>query len=324
MVAPPGLPELLSWAVVPVTNEALFVDTTGVGAIGVLARAEFRLGREAGHEFNESLAPETADKMHHGNTIVFRTSRAKGASRFPAVPWALRVARDYDNLGGQIESPGVDNRRGPGSQPHRQGDGLTHYWEYGQWLDPIADAEKIRDHLFCAIYGTFANAKRQEENADLELTYVGHVPAGGEARRLVGDHILTENDIRKRVRFKDTVAINSGHFCLHYPGQAYDFRLGDWKWIEVEPYGIPFRCLYSRNVENLMMAGKHISVSHVAGSSTKTMLNGGQHGVAVGTAAYLCKKYNKSPRSVGKDHIEALQDILFGNVDVFRRNSTPK
>ncbi len=137
----------------------------------------------------------------------------------------------------------------------------------------------------------------------------------------MGDYILTENDIRSGGRFKDVVAINSGHFCLHFPGKAYDFRLGDWQWVEVKPYGIPFRCLYSHNVENLMMAGKHISVSHVAGSSTKTMLNGGQHGVAVGAAAYLCKKYGSSPRAVGKDHILELQHVISGKDGVSRLNS---
>jgi hypothetical protein len=100
------------------------------------------------------------------------------------------------------------------------------------------------------------------------------------------------------------------HFCLHFPGAKYDFRLGDWKWISVNPYQVPFRCLYSRNVENLMMAGKHISVSHIAGCSTKTMINGGQHGVAVGAAAYVCKKHNATPRQVGKDHIKELQDVV--------------
>ena len=76
---------------------------------------------------------------------------------------------------------------------------------------------------------------------------------------------------------------------MHFPGDRTELRLGDWKWIAVQPYCVPFRCLYSRNVGNLLMAGKHISVTHVAGSSTKTMLNGGQHGVAAGAAAFLCK-----------------------------------
>lgn len=280
----------------------VYIDCTGVGAVGYLAGAEYRMGREGHAEFNESLAPANADKMHHGNSPVFRTRMAGRSMAFPEVPWATAIARDYSDLGGQIASAGHDNCGG-----------LTHYWEYGQWLDPFTDAERIRDHLFRAVYGAFANAKCRypAENANLQLEFVGHVPAGGESRRLMGDYILTENDIREQRVFPDAVAVNSGHFCLHIPGADYDFRLGDWKWIAVKPYSVPFRCLYSRNVENLMMAGKHVSVSHIAGSSTKTMLNGGQHGVATAAAAFLCKKYGAPPRGVYQQHLVELQTIVY-------------
>ena len=128
----------------------------------------------------------------------------------------------------------------------------------------------------------------------------------------MGDYILNENDIRAAREFPDSVARNQQHFCLHYPGhEKYDFRLGDWKYIRTPLYHVPFRCLYSRNIDNLMMAGKHISVSHVAGSSTKVMLNGGQHGIAVGSAAYLCKKYKATPKGIGEKHIAELQDIVY-------------
>ena len=280
----------------------VFIDSTGLGTLGRWAGAEYRLGREAREEFNESLAPATADQMHHGNTVIFRTRSAAEPKPFPDVPWATAVARDFAGLGGQILGPGQDNKGG-----------LTHYWEYGQNLDPIKDAEQIRDHLLCAICGTFANAKRLalEKNANLELAWVGHVAATGEALRLIGDHILTENDIRAQEPFPDAVATCSGHFCLHYPGDKYDFRLGDWKWIPVKAYAVPFRSLYSRNIENLMMAGKCISVSHVAGSSTKTMLNGGQFGVATAAAALLCKKHSTTPRGVYQRHLAELRDIVF-------------
>ncbi|MGD0896571.1 MAG: FAD-dependent oxidoreductase [Thermoguttaceae bacterium] len=269
----------------------LFVDCTGAGWIGYWAGAEYRMGREAAAEFNESLAPKEADKMHHGNTVMFRTKMAAEPKAFPEVPWATAVSKDYDKLGG-----------------------LAHFWEYGQWLDSTTQAEHIRDHLFRAVYGTFATVKKQDpqKNANLELAWVGPIAATGEGRRLIGDYILTENDIRQEKPFDDAVATNSGHFCLHFPGAKHDFRLGDWKWIPVKPYQIPFRCLYSKNVDNLMMAGKHISVSHIAGSSTKTMLNGGQHGVAVGVAAFVCKRYNATPRGVYEKHLTELQHIVFG------------
>jgi hypothetical protein len=280
----------------------VFIDSTGLGTLGLLAGAEYRMGREAKAELNESLAPDEADKLHHGNTVVFRTRMAAEPKAFPDVPWATAISKDYADLGGQVLQPGQDNVGG-----------LTHFWEYGQLLDPIKDAERVRDHLMCAIYGTFSTAKRlkPEENANLELAWVGHIAATGEALRLMGDYILNENDIRSQAPFPDAVATCSGHFCLHYPGTQYDFRLGDWKWIEVKPYSVPFRCLYSRNVENLMMACKCISVSHIAGSSTKTMLNGGQFGVATAAAAFLCKKYNTTPRAIYQQHIKELQDVIF-------------
>ncbi len=278
----------------------VFIDCSGVAAVGFLAGADYRLGREAKSEFQEELAPDTADQMHHGNTVVFCTAIAEHPVAFPDVPWAVAVAGDFAELGGQVVD-GRDNING-----------LTHFWEYGQWLDPFADAEQIRDHLLCAIYGTFANVKKRygPGAAKLKLAWVSHVPAGGESRRLMGDYILTENDIRAQRPFPDSVAVCSGHFCLHYPGDEYDFRLGEWKFIPVQPYSIPLRCLYSRNVENLLMAGKHISVTHIAGASTKTMLNGGQMGVAVGAAAFLCKKYDTSPRGVYQQHLSELQSIV--------------
>jgi hypothetical protein len=290
----------------------IYIDCSGVGAVGFMAGAEFRMGREARNEFNESLAPEQADSMHHGNTVVFGTEVVDHPVLFPDVPWARAVAGDYAELGGQV----VDGRDNIG--------GLTHFWEYGQWLDPFADGERIRDHLFCALYGTFANvkAKYPKGAANLALKWVGHVPAGGESRRLVGDYILTENDIRGQVPFDDAVATCSGHICLHFPGDAYDFRLGDWKFVPVGTYFVPYRCLYSRNVKNLLMAGKHISVTHIAGGSTKTMLNGGQMGVATAAAAYLCCKHRTTPRGVYQDHLAELQMIVAEQgeyKDAFRR-----
>jgi len=290
----------------------IFIDCTGMAAVGILAGAETRFGREARAEFNEILAPKEADQMHHGNTVTFRTRMTDRPVPFPDVPWATAVAKDYADLGGQVEWPGRENRGGP------VGDGsksnvLTHFWEYGQWLDPYKESEAIRDHLFCAIFGTFSNVKRMapDQYANLALDWVGHVPATGEFRRLVGDYILTEKDILAAREFPDAVAVNRCPFCLHYPGhEKYDFRLGDWHYIRTPPYQVPFRSLYSRNIANLMMAGKHISATHVAGSSTKVMLNGGQHGVAVGSAAFLCKKHGATPRTVCKEHIKELQDIV--------------
>jgi hypothetical protein len=193
----------------------------------------------------------------------------------------------------------------------------THFWEYGQWLDLYKDGELIRDHLLRALYGTFSNVKKMEPAtfANLALDWLAFVPAKGEFRRYKGDHILSENDIRAHTVFPDAVVNNDGAFCIHIPNQPgegdYDFRLKDWVWDvrDNKPYAIPFRCLYSANISNLMMAGKHISVTRVAGTTTKLMGNGGQHGIAVGAAAYLCKKHGTTPRGVYEAHLDDLQAI---------------
>jgi hypothetical protein len=308
---------------------SMFIDTTGTAMLGVLAGAETLYGREARSDFNESYAPEVADDMHHGNTVFFRTRMTDHPVSFPDVPWATAVSKDYANLSGQLVKPGLENGPGPkaGDNPatpeFRFGNAndtfpATHFWEYGQWLDPYKEGERIRDYLITALYGTFSNVKRLEPEAyaNLELEWVAYVAAQGEFKRYKGDYILTENDIREHKQFPDTLIANDGSFCIHCawaPGEGkYDFRLKDWIFDmrDHQSYEIPFRCLYSANIDNLLMAGKHISVTHVAGSSTKLMGNGAQHGVAVAAAAFLCKKHNTTPRELYNDRLDELKRLV--------------
>lgn len=308
---------------------SVFIDTTGTAILGVFVGAETLFGREARSEFNESYAPDVGDDMHHGNTVFFRTRMAEHPIPFPEVPWATEISKDYANLSGQLLEPGVENGAGPqaGSNPStpefRFGSTAdvfpaTHFWEYGQWHDPYTEGELIRDYLMRALYGTFSNVKHLEpENyANLELEWMAYVAAQGEFRRYRGDYILTENDLRNHTKFPDTLVPNDGAFCIHCawgPGEGkYDFRLKDWIWDmrDRKAYEIPFRSLYSSNIDNLMMAGKHISVTHVAGSSTKTMGNGSQHGIAVAAAAFLCNKYDSSPRSLYENHLSELKSLV--------------
>ncbi|MGW5147237.1 FAD-dependent oxidoreductase [Rhodococcus koreensis] len=303
---------------------AIFIDCTGTAILGLLAGAETMFGYESRAEFDEPLAPENRVESHHGNTVFFRTRQADQPTDFPDVPWAVDVAKDYANLGGQLERPGIDNAPGPVAGPARTPDPsirrrmlspLTHFWEYGHDLDPYTDAEHIRDHLLRAVYGTFSNVKTLEPEtyANLALDWVGHVPGQGEFRRYKGPYVLTENDIREHTRFDDTVAWNSGAFCLHYPGhEMYDFRLRDWKWDTRDdiPFEVPFRCLYSADIDNLMMAGKHISVTHIAGSVTKFMGNGGQHAIATAAAAKVCLEHDATPAQVLVNYLEELQETV--------------
>ena len=113
-------------------------------------------------------------------------------------------------------------------------------------------------------------------------------------------------------KFGAPLVTNDGAFCIHCAFEAgegrYDFRLKDWIYDQrdKQPYAVPFRCLYSVDIDNLLAAGKHISVSHVAGSSTKFMGNGAQHGIAVAAAARLCNTMNVTPRALYENHLDAL------------------
>lgn len=321
-------------------SASTFIDCSGKAIFGDFAGAETLFGQEPRSQYGESLAPLEADNMHHGNTVFFRTGEADHPVSFPDVPWATEIAKDYADLGGQLITPGFENGPGPKVVPsdwtpdptvyHRMYRPHTHYWEYGQWLDPYSQAEHIRDHLLRAIYGTFSNVKTLEPEkwANLQFELVAFVPGQGEFRRYKGPHILTEVEIRSHRAFEDRVVKNGSAFCLHYPGhKKYDFRLQHWTWDERDgkPFDVPFRSLYSSNIGNLMMAGKHISVTHVAGScskfrsrpfstphntddsAAKFMGNGAQHAIATGVAAHLCTKYKTTPAGIYKSYLTELQ-----------------
>jgi len=300
-----------------------FIDCSGTAILGILAGAPTMFGVESSAEFGESHAPDEHLDQHHGHTVFFRTRMVDHPVEFPEVPWATEVAKDFADLGGQAIKPGSDNGDGPVVESFRPPEDdsfanlarrLTHYWEYGQWHDPYTEGEHIRDHLLRAIYGTMSNVKTMEPEtwANLEFEWVAHVAGQGEFKRYVGDHVLTENDIRDHVKFPDAVVRNSGAFCLHHPiHEDYDFRLKSWTWDtrDEQPFDIPFRCLYSAGVDNLMMAGKHISVTHVAGSVTKFMGNGAQHAIATAAAASLCISHAATPRQVHDHYLAELQAL---------------
>ncbi|MEU6559504.1 FAD-dependent oxidoreductase [Nocardia nova] len=304
----------------------IVIDCSGTAIVGLLAGARTLFGNESASEYGEPSAPAEHLDQHHGHTVFFRTRESDEATSFPDVPWAEEVAKDYANLNGQLLEPGQDNCPGPVAGRFRTPDPeirrrmlvpATHFWEYGQWLDPYTQGEHIRDHLLRAVYGTFANVKTIEPDtyANLALDWVAFVAGQGEFRRYRGDYVLTENDIREHRHFPDAVAMNSGAFCLHYPiDENYDFRLRDWKWDTRDglPFEVPFRCLYSADLDNVMMAGKHISVTHIAGSVTKFMGNGAQHAIATAAAAALCLEYDLTPRQICADHMDELRRTVAG------------
>jgi len=265
----------------------LFIDCTGDGWLGYWAGALYAMGREPYAEFHENLAPISGDAMTSGTTLGWDSYDTGHAVTFPAVPWATSVSHDYI--------------------PQVAG---AWWWEYGLTLDTIYDAEEIRDHLLRAIYGAFSNLKQESMYLSQDLNFVAYIAGKRESRRLIGDYILTQADVLNPPGFADAVVTEGREIDLHYPQPGiYDF-LSYAAFTPTSGYWIPFRCLYSTNIDNLMMAGRCLSASHVGLGSPRIMNTCGQMGVAAGTAAALCKAYWTTPRVIARQHAGELRGLL--------------
>jgi hypothetical protein len=276
----------------------VFIDCTGDGAIGALAGAEFRYGRESQHEFGEGWAekgdlwsPETPDSLTMGTSVLWNSERLHGPASFPDVPWALPVADEKASTAGDWD------------------------WEYASAdKHQINDAEEIRDHLFRAIYGTFSNAKTNPHNANVSLKWVAYVAGRRESRRLVGDYTYTMQDAVQNRHFEDTVAEEKRVMDVHYQvvnasKRGPDF-LSEAIYKPCGTYYVPFRTLYSKNIENLMMAGRCFSCSHVGLGGPRVMRTCGQMGIATGYAASLCIKHGTTPRGVYNSYMPDLRRMI--------------
>ncbi len=305
----------------------LFVDCTGDGTIGYLAGAEYRMGRESRSEFNESLAPVQADSMFMGNTQYWYAAEEKTETDFPDCPWALPI--EHEDMY-KVPTPKWPMKLVPGIIASSAWN-----WESGFNKNTIEEAEYIRDHNLRAIFGVWDFLKNKnpekEKYAKGKLKWVAHVLGKRESRRLVGDILITQNDIMQQKAFDDGCVTTTWYFDLHFPhpenskyfpGEefrsiAYDdpiWGLYDDKfpgeYIPVEPYAIPFRCFYSKNIDNLMMAGRDISVTHAALATTRVMQTCGMMGTVVGRAAYILNKYNDDPRSIYTEHLQEFKQLL--------------
>jgi len=263
-----------------------FIDCTGDGWIGFWAGARYMIGREATTTFIESLAPAVADNLMMGSTVWWNSAVDTVASTFPAVPWAMPVSKKFSSTGADW------------------------WWEYGVGLDPFLDAEHIRDHLFRASYGSFYTAKQNAANAKRYISWMAYIMGKRESRRIVGDYIITESDIRTAKPFADAIGFETRSIDLHFiKDTVYDWQT-EAQFTAIPKWYIPYRSLISADIENLMMAGRNISLSHVALGSPRVMNTCGQMGVATGYAAALCKKYNTTPKGIYLNYMQELQDSV--------------
>lgn len=289
----------------------LFLDCTGDSVVGVSAGAEYRHGKEPKSLHDEPWAPETASQHTMGNCLKYFYQDAGQPQPFTAPPWAYRFPACQDFAPGRHPSFSTSIEL------------VGHQWmlELGGLRDTYADAEEIRDDLLRLMYGLWDHTKNhcpqdREKAANYRLVWVSYVTGKRENRRLIGDYVLTQNDIGAQTLFADRVAyggwvvddhhsagfFHPGSFAKHYDDRQHAY--------EALPFSIPFRCLYSRNVENLLMAGRNISATHLAMADTRVMLTCAVMGQAVGTGAALCIEHGTTPRGLVKDHMEELQQQL--------------
>jgi FAD dependent oxidoreductase len=278
----------------------LCCDCTGDSRLALEAGASLRSGRESRAEFNESLAPEKADDHTLGSSILFTSRQYDRPMPFKPPRWARKVTKEQLRLR-KIMS-----------------------WEYGYWwiewgghLSPVRDNEQVRFELLSIVLGVWdyiKNSGNHPDSANWAMDWLGMIPGKRGSRRLAGDHVLTQHDLADPDKdFGDAVAIGGWPMDDHPPGGFDRADLPPARQIHTpEVYSIPLRALYSKNVENLLMAGRNISASHVAFTSTRVMATCGVIGQAVGTAAALCVRHGLTPRGLYQDktRLKELQQTL--------------
>ena len=274
----------------------LFADCTGDGDVGFLAGAEYRVGRESQAETGETQAPETADNMVMGTSVQWYADDMGAPVPFPSCPWALQFNE-------QTYRPIV----------HGDWD-----WETGMNRDQIMDIENIRDYALRSVYGNWDYLKnkssRKDEFANHQLQWVAFIGGKRESRRLMGDFILCEQDVLEAKQYDDASYTTTWGMDLHYPKTPEGFEgepyLSEAKIKKHAPYAVPYRTLYSRNIENLFMAGRNVSVTHAALGTVRVMRTGGMMGEIVGMATSICTANDALPRDVYTTYLDELKVLM--------------
>jgi len=282
----------------------LFADCSGDAVIARKMGAETMYGREPRARFNESLAPENGDRQVMGLSVIWTSKKTSRPSSFPDIDWGIPFDEDnaYYIRGGDWE------------------------WETGQYRNQADEAEYIRDYGMMAIYANWSylknHSKRKSEWASDRLAWVSAIGGKRESYRVVGDHVLTQNDIENHVTYPDATGAMTWNIDIHFPDPENEakfkepFRSCAYHRGIVNPYPVPYRCLYAKDVKNLFLGGRIISASHVAFSCIRVMRTLGILGEVIGMAASLCTKENAQPRDIYEKHFEKLKVMMEKGVPV--------
>lgn len=286
----------------------IFADCTGDGILR-LSGAKYRQGRELPTEFNETFASHGGDAKTMGNSILLQLRATKEDHPFKAPDWAYHFTDDdfnYDKPKSTI--PGVKfNYKKPFPKDNN-------YWwiEFGGELNTIFDANDIQYELKRIAYGVWEYMKNHPDGRckNYDLDWIGSLPGKRESIRYVGAYILNQNDVMSGGHFPDVVAYGGWTLDDHNPEAFHTKGKASTEYKAPDCYGIPFECLYSINVPNLIFAGRDISCSHIAFSSTRVMATCALLGQAIGTAAPILIEKNITPAQLRKDYIGQLQSML--------------
>lgn len=272
-----------------------FVDGTGHGHLAEFSGAAFQM----------------TETGHMGTSNLWMWQRMDQPQEWPATPWALDLEEGVDFPKQRLAASMFEGK------PYFKGEW---YWESGFGQHPIRDLEKIRDWNLRALFGAFSAVRRNPANANAALRWVSAVGGPRESRRIEGDVILTRDDIVSRREFTDGCVPTTWDIDLHYPKEQFAKKFPDNPYISRAEFGsgvdkrsgypVPYRCLYSRNVPNLFMAGRCISVTHEALGTIRVMRTGGMMGEVVGKAAYVAVKHHTTPRGVYEQHWNELAELL--------------
>lgn len=289
----------------------IFADCSGDAWLGYYAGAAYRIGREANWQYNEKFAPEAPDTLTMSGCICaqpdpekrkFRGYRAENTDKpvaFKAPDWAVKLPE--------------------GDELHRtpMGDAIDSPWwvENSNDFDDLWDDEFCRDQLVRIAVGYFDWVKNfwsgSEKCANYKLTGIALHNSKRENRRLIGDYVLNQNDFNGKTDFEDAVTYCGWSIDLHHPKGLFSGKEGPFYSNQNVPLTpIPFRCLYSKNIKNLLMAGRCASVSHVALGSARVENTIATEGQVIGTAAAVCLENKITPRELYKTRMQQFRQLL--------------
>ena len=278
----------------------IFIDCSGDSVLAPITGAPCRWGREGREEFGESIAPASADCRTMGMSCLIQARREQTESEFVPPSWARKMT--IEDLA-PYRIPNMD-------------DPMENFWylELGGKGNTIRDTEKLRDQLLSEALGLWDWIKNAPENREKNrcwrLDWLGFLPGKRESRRYVGAYVMNENDVRDGGRFDDIIAYGGWTMDDHHPGGFHTKEPPTIFHPAPSPFGIPYRCLYSAAVPNLMFAGRNISVTHSALSATRVMATCALLGQAAGTAAAIAVKHGQLPADVYDQHLRQLQAAL--------------